>query len=78
MRIKDVPLAPAYLVFHDAFDGGAMDVFEKSSLQNAEEVAKTLNEFLERHGDDEGGHWKAYVKLPRCRVWKFHALAEKG
>lgn len=43
MRIKDMPASPAYLVFHDAYDGGAMDVYPVADAwpESALAVAKT-------------------------------------
>jgi hypothetical protein len=72
MKIKDVPLAPAYLVFHDAYDNGAMDVWPAESLELAQKTAAFNQDRLESLGQDECGGWKAYEKLPRIRVWKFH------
>lgn len=78
MRIKDVPSSPAYLVFHDAFANGAMDVYPSESLELAQKTATFNNERLEALGDDEGGIWKAYEKLPRIRTWKFHPARDLG
>lgn len=72
MRIKDVPLAPAYLVYHDAFDNGAMEIWPCKSIQVAENRARYNNDTAEQQGYDESATWKAYEKLPRVRVYKFH------
>lgn len=72
MRIKDVPTSPAYLVFHDAFDNGAMEVWPAESLELAEKTAHLNQEHVEASGQDDCGGWKAYEKLPRVRIWKFH------
>lgn len=75
MKIKDVPAAPAYLAFHDAFDHGAMDVYAYESLEAAERIAKTRNEHLGEMGQDDAGFWRAYTKLPRVRIYKFHGIS---
>lgn len=76
MRIQDVPNHPAYLVFHDAFDKGAMDVWGMDNFAAAEEIAVKRNAYLDETGDDEGGIWKAYNKLPRVRVYAYHGKKE--
>lgn len=73
MKLADVPKYPAYLVFHDAFDGGAMDVYPSESIEQAEKIARERQEKLEQTGSDECGGWKAYEKLPRVRVHKLYA-----
>lgn len=72
MRIKDVPISPAYLVWHDAFDNGAMDVYPKSSFEFALKLAEERNEQNARQGYDDAGFWRAYTKLPRVKVYRFH------
>jgi len=72
MRIKDVPLSPAYVVFHDAYDNGAMDVWPAKSIAEASERANLANSKLESMGQDECGGWEAYTKLPRVKVFKYH------
>lgn len=72
MRLKDVPPAPAYLVFHDAYDNGAMDVWPVPSFGEAQFVAQTKNARLEEAGGEECGGWKAYEKLPRVKVFASH------
>jgi hypothetical protein len=72
MRLKDVPQAPAYVVFHDAYDNGAMDVYSAESFEQAKAIAETRQHNLEQLGQDECGGWKAYEKLPRIKVWSFH------
>jgi hypothetical protein len=72
MRLKDVPQAPAYVVFHDAYDNGAMDVYSAESFEQAKTIAETRQHNLEQSGLDEGGIWQAYEKLPRKKVWSFH------
>jgi hypothetical protein len=69
----NLPFSPAYLVFHDAHMNGAMDVYPFSSLEEATDQANCQNEYMESRGADEDGSWRAYEKLPRKRVWKFHA-----
>jgi hypothetical protein len=76
MRLKDVPASPAYLVFHDAYMNGAMDVYPAESLDLAERTAKFNNERMESLGHDEAGVWRSYTKLPRVRVWKYHPAKE--
>ena len=72
MRLKDVPFFPAYLVFHDSFDNGAMDVYPTESLKLAQQIASTKQSLLDQSGEEECGIWKAYEKLPRVKIWKFH------
>lgn len=72
LRLKDVPKFPAYLVFHDAFDNGAMEVYPYNSFAAADRDAKARNTVMEESGAEEGGMWRAYAKLPRVRVWKLH------
>jgi hypothetical protein len=72
MKLKDVPLSPAYLVFHDAYDNGAMEVWPADSFELAQKTAASNQDRLENLGQDECGGWKAYEKLPRVRVWKYH------
>ena len=62
----------AYLVWHDAFDNGAMDVYPQADLKTAQEKADTRNRHLEESGNDDMGFWKAYSKLPRVRIYKIH------
>ena len=76
MKLVDVPISPAYLVFHDAFMNGAMDVYPSESLELAEKTASFNNERMEALGHDEAGIWRAYIKLPRKRVWKYHPAKE--
>lgn len=72
MRIKDVPISPAYLVWHDAFDNGAMDVYPQGSFETAQKTAEERNERNAQTGNDDAGIWRAYTKLPRVKVYKFH------
>ena len=72
MRVKDVPASPAYLVWHDAFDKGAMDVYLRDDFAAAEKEAQSKNEYNDEMGYDEAGFWRAYTKLPRVRVYKVH------
>ena len=39
MLLRDVPKHPAYVVFHDAYDNGAMDVWPAESLDAAYDKA---------------------------------------
>ena len=71
VRLKDISQAPAYLVFHDAFDHGAMDVYAASNLDSAKAEAEIRQQYLEQTGNDEGGYWRAYEKLPRVKVYAF-------
>lgn len=72
MKLIDVPKHPAYVVFHDGFDNGAMDVWPAKSLAEAQERVTVANLELDDMG--EGcGIWKAYEKLPRKKVYKFYA-----
>jgi hypothetical protein len=77
MRYNEVPAAAAYLVFHDAFDNGAMDVYLRPSLEEAEKTAATRNDNLAKGGNDDCGIWKAYVKLPRRKVFSVNGLMPK-
>lgn len=71
MLLKDVPPSPAYVVFHDGFDKGAMDVWPANSLAEATERVTVANLELDAMG--EGcGIWRAYEKLPRKKVWKYY------
>lgn len=72
MKLKDVPVAPAYLVFHDAFDNGAMEVWPYQSIELAQAEASNQNERIEGSGESDCGGYKAHTKLPRVRVWKYH------
>ena len=72
IRLCDVPEAPAYLVFHDAFDNGAMEVYPKQDLAAAETEAERHNRHLDEIGMDDAGFWKAYTKLPRVRVYRLY------
>ena len=72
MRLADVPPAAAYLVFHDAFMNGAMDVYPAQSIAEAEDEAQRRNRRLEEQGVYDAGVWKAYEKLPCRKVWKYH------
>jgi hypothetical protein len=74
VKLKNVPPAPAYLVFHDAFDNGAMEVWPAESFDLAQHTAELNQVRLEELGQDECGHWNAYEKLPRIRIWKYHAV----
>lgn len=76
MKIKDVPQHPAYLVFHDAFDKGAMEVWGIDDLATAQQIAKIRNTHLEQGGNDDCGVWKAYNKLPHVRVYAYHGKKE--
>ena len=72
MRLKDVPLSPAYVVFHDAYMNGAMDVYPAHSIGEAQERVTVANLEIDAMGQDECGSWKAYEKLPRVKVFKYH------
>jgi hypothetical protein len=71
MRLQDVPKHPAYVVSHDEYDRGAMDVWPCVSIERATEIAKQKQDHLDNNGL-EGAHYRAYEKLPRVKVWKFH------
>ena len=43
MKLKDVPQSPAYLVCHDHFDKGAMEVWMVSDIERAETLANNYN-----------------------------------
>ena len=73
MRLKDVPMAPAYLVYHDGFMNGAMDVWPMESLQAAQGLANLGNGKAEAMAYDDAGSYRAYTKLPRVKVWAFHS-----
>jgi hypothetical protein len=72
MRLADVPQYPAYFVAHDLFMNGAMDVFPCVSLEVAKLNASRATERADSLGMD-GVRYEAYEKLPRRKVWKFHA-----
>lgn len=74
MKLKDVPASTAYLVFHDAFDKGSMDVWPVDSFVLAKAIAIQRQSRLENMGSDEAGHYQAYEKLPRVRVHSFHPV----
>lgn len=73
MRIKDVPIHPAYLVHHDHFMNGAMDVYPRQDLAAAQAEAKSKNDYMDSIGV-HGGQWRAYEKLPRVKIWQYHPL----
>lgn len=77
-RLKDIPSSPAYLVFHDSYDNGAMDIYPASSLELATKTAELNNEKLGENGVDECGIWRAYTKLPRVRVGKLYSPLQNG
>ena len=70
MRLKDIPIFPAYLVNHDQFDKGAMEVWPCYSMSSACQLAKDKNDKCEAQGFEP--NWKAYEKLPRVKIWKYH------
>lgn len=72
MKLIEVPQHPAYVVFHDAFDNGAMDVYPATNFAEAKRTAERKQEALDQSGNDEAGIWAAYEKLPRKKVWKYH------
>lgn len=72
MKLSEVPAYPAYLVFHDAFMKGAMDVYPCDAESTAQFIANRRNDNLDASGNDDSGFWAAYTKLPRKKVWKFH------
>lgn len=74
MRLKDVPSYPAYVVFHDAYDNGAMDVYPATSFLIAQERVSLANQELDAMSSEGCGSWKAYEKLPRKRIFKFHPI----
>ena len=71
MKLKDVPLHPAYVVFHDCFANGAMDVWPATSLLAAQEIAERRQNNCDAQGY-ESVIWTAYAKLPRKKVYKYH------
>lgn len=73
MRLKDVPQHSAYVVFHDTFDNGAMDVWPAKNIAEAQERVTVANAELDAMGSDDAGFYKAYEKLPRKKVYKFYA-----
>lgn len=75
MKLNEVPESPAYLVYHDYWMNGAMDVYPMPSLEEAETRARNKNEYAESIGCDDGGRYAAYVKLPRRKIWKYHKPA---
>jgi hypothetical protein len=73
MLLRDVPKHPAYVVFHDAYDNGAMDVWPAADLVGAQRIATVQQQNLEDIGQDECGFYRAYTKLPRKKVYKFYS-----
>lgn len=71
MKLADVPPAPAYLVCHDHYGHGAMDVWAAETIAEAQDEANKRNQALDDQGVD-GCHWAAYEKLPRLKIFKFH------
>lgn len=61
----------AFLVLHDDWDRGAMEVTPYSSIELANAEALKRQERLDSNGLD-GGHWKAYKKLPRIRIYRIY------
>lgn len=72
MKLKDVPHSPAYVVFHDAYMNGAMDIWPVATLVEAQAIADRKQKHLEDEGADECGGYTAYTQLPRKRVWRYH------
>lgn len=77
MKLKDVPYSPAYVVFHDAYMNGAMDVWPSTSLIDAQVIAQRKQKRLEDEGVEECGGYAAYTQLPRKRVWQYHTQPAK-
>lgn len=74
MKLKDIPISPAYLVCHDHYDNGAMEVWPSGCLETATKQAEQLQTKLDDMGLD-GCNYRAYAKLPRVRVYKYHTEA---
>lgn len=77
MKVKDVPKSPAYLVYHDAYMNGAMDIYPYPDFASAQAKADQHNETMDEMGVDGAGLYRAYVKLPRKKVWKYHAAVPR-
>jgi hypothetical protein len=73
MKLKDVPRALAYVVCHDCFDNGAMEVWPASNLLTAQECAERKQTNADAQGYDSV-MWQAYAKLPHKKVWKYHSI----
>ena len=71
MLLRAVPSSPAYLVCHDCFDNGAMDVWPHINFTEAQSLADLKNNALDARGIDSC-FWRAYEKLPRKKVFKYH------
>lgn len=71
MKLSSIPVHPAYVVFHDGCDNGAMEVFPRLSFSAAQKEAEQKQEQFDAMGYEDG-MWRAYSKLPRCKVWKYH------
>lgn len=71
-RVQDIPQRKAYLVFHDAYDDGAMDVLGLDDIEQARKLATHRNTQLEDEGLEEGGGWAAYEKLPDLKIWSYN------
>ena len=62
-----------FLVFHDLFDNGAMDVYPCSTLELAVDMASRRQQALEERGEDDGGFWAAYPSLPpNVQIYRVH------
>lgn len=72
MRLKDIPVAPAYFVEHDLYDNGAMNVWPCESFERALEHANVRSSHADSVGFD-GVCYMAYAKLPRKRISKYHS-----
>jgi hypothetical protein len=73
MKLKDIPFSPAYVVCHDEYDRGAMEVWPCESIESAKTIAQEKQTKLDNMGLD-GCHYRAYIKLPRVKVYKYHEI----
>jgi hypothetical protein len=76
LRLKDVPQYPAYLVCHDGYDNGAMEIWPVFSLEYAQKRAAELQTNADNLSIDSC-MFRAYAKLPRKRVWRLHQPAQE-
>jgi hypothetical protein len=74
MLLRDVPVSPAYLVFHDCFERGAMDVWPRLTLAEAQLDASKKQTALDASGLEECGFWQAYNKLPHKKLHLYHSI----
>ncbi len=79
MKVEEVPKSPAYLVSHDLWMDGAMDVWGVKDLQFATVEAERRNRVVDDLGGEGDTRWRAYEELPDLEVWAFRGfLVRRG